>query len=64
MFLTLDNKPVHSICVDKTDCQHEVTLDKDGNMRATEHTGSPPTEKLTKDSIRKEYEESQKKAGK
>ncbi len=43
-------KPIHEICVDKTSCRHEPSLQ--------------PTEQLTKDSIRKSYEQKQKDSGK
>lgn len=50
---TID-KPVHGLCVDKTSCRHEVTLDKDGKMTlgSKEQSESQPTEHLTKDFIR------------
>lgn len=50
-----EKKTIHDICVDKTSCRHE--MDKDGKDHAY-----PPTEQLTKDSIRKRYEEEQKMA--
>lgn len=63
--MATEDKPIHGLCVDKTSCRHEVELDKDGNMKEThEQPIVPPSEHLTKDFIRKQYEESQKKAGK
>ncbi|SDE98093.1 hypothetical protein [Sporomusa acidovorans] len=45
-------KEIHEICVDKTSCQHEI------NSKRSEDNGSYwsiPTEKLTKDAIKKTY---------
>lgn len=55
--MTTDDKPIHSLCVDKTSCRHEVILDKDGNMAKNKEPADIPTAYLTKDSIRKQYEE-------
>lgn len=49
-------KPVHSICVDKTSCRQEAAENE-------KQTGAQvPTEHLTKDFIRKAYENSGPKA--
>jgi hypothetical protein len=51
----LRDKPVHELCVDKTSCRHETTLDEaGGNERKA---GFTPTGHMTKDVIRKAYEE-------
>ena len=51
-------KGIHEICIDKTSCKHESLLN---NQRKTEdESPSMPTEKLTKDSIRKSYEQNEK----
>ncbi|MDT8903733.1 hypothetical protein [Anaeroselena agilis] len=48
-------KPVHEICVDKTSCRHETSLDKvDG---AEPKATFEPTGHLTKDAIRKTYQD-------
>lgn len=52
-------KPVHEICVDKTSCRHETTLDKAGKPEP----GFEPTGHLTKDAVRKAYEEKQTDSG-
>ncbi|MDF2569310.1 MAG: hypothetical protein K0R55_914 [Sporomusa sp.] len=60
--MAIIEKPIHGMCVDKTSCRHEVKLDKDGKMIAgsNEQSESQPTEHLTKDFIRKQYDQSQK----
>jgi hypothetical protein len=58
--MTADDKPVHSLCVDKISCRHEVTLDKDGNMAKNKEYADTPTAHLTKDYIRKQYKEGRK----
>jgi hypothetical protein len=50
-------KPVHEICVDKTSCRHETTLDKAGKEPLANFE---PTGHLTKDAVRKTYEDRQK----
>lgn len=50
-------KPVHEICVDKTSCRHETTLDKDGGKPKPDFQ---PTSHLTKDAVRKAYKEQHK----
>lgn len=63
--MATQDKPIHDMCVDKTSCRHEVSLDKDGNLaEIKERSEIPPTEQLTKDFIRKQFEESQKQSGK
>ncbi|HWQ61643.1 MAG TPA: hypothetical protein VN521_04985 [Negativicutes bacterium] len=47
-------KPVHEICVDKTSCRHETTLDKAGGKPGANFE---PTGHLTKDAVRKAYED-------
>ncbi len=46
-------KPVHEICVDKTSCRHETAGSKPA-------PSFEPTEHLTKDAVRKAYEEKEK----
>jgi hypothetical protein len=50
-------KPVHEICVDKTSCRHEMTLDKAGGRPEPKFE---PTGHVTKDVVRKTYEEKDK----
>ncbi len=49
-------KPVHELCVDKTSCQHEVSIGKAG-LETKREMDWQPTEQLTKDSIKKAYEQ-------
>ncbi len=51
-------KPVHEICVDKTSCRHETTLGKNAGDRPA--PAFEPTGHLTKDAVRKNYENQQK----
>lgn len=48
-------RPIQDICVDKTSCRHELEQGEQDQVK-------PPTEQLTKDSIRKNYEAEQRKA--
>lgn len=50
-------KPVHEFCVDKTSCRHETSLDKAGSKPAPSFE---PAGHLTKDAVRKAYEEKEK----
>ncbi|MCE5284252.1 MAG: hypothetical protein LLG02_00145 [Pelosinus sp.] len=54
-----EDKVVHDICIDKTSCRH---VSEGKNQAETGSYGSTPTEQLTKDSIRKRYQEMQRKA--
>lgn len=54
-------KPVHEICVDKTSCRHETTLDKAGG--AGPKATFEPTGHLTKDAVRKTYQDKRKNTG-
>ena len=50
-------KPVHEICVDKTSCRHEASLDE-GAERSPKKADFAPTGHVSKDAIRKAYEQS------
>lgn len=60
-----NDKPIHEFCVDKTSCRHETTLDEAAGYERKERAqnqpesqaGFTPTGHMTKDHIRKAYEE-------
>ena len=57
----LYDKPVHEICVDKTSCRHETSLDEAAGKEKKQ--AFTPTSHLTKDAVRKAYEKEQQQGG-